>query len=93
VEGGRERLSCFARNERISDQGKKAADGRCGDKSETARCADGPRSDMPNRGRDLGENLKTRPEMTLARVGVSCTSPMAMTLALSFTPNSAALIT
>jgi hypothetical protein len=37
--------------------------------------ADGLRSDMPNRGRDLGVNLKTRPEMTLAGVGVLHVTP------------------
>lgn len=30
MEGGREKLCCFARNERLSAQGKKVLDGRCG---------------------------------------------------------------
>lgn len=51
--------------------GKKVADGRCEDKSETVPLgAGGLRSGMPNRGSDLGVILKTRPEMTLVAVGV-----------------------
>lgn len=46
------RLSCLARNESVSAQGKKVADRRCRDKSEAARSDDVLRSDMPNRGRD-----------------------------------------
>ncbi|MBP2449637.1 hypothetical protein JOH51_007145 [Rhizobium leguminosarum] len=30
MEGGWEKLCCFARNERVSAQGKKVLDGRCG---------------------------------------------------------------
>ena len=70
MEGGRERLSCFARNERFSAQGKKVAEDVAGIGARRRVSADGLRSDMPNRGRDLGVNLKTRPEMTLAGVVV-----------------------
>lgn len=53
MEDGRERVSCCARNERFSAQGKKVANGRCGAKSEAARSEAVLRSDTPNRGRDV----------------------------------------
>ena len=46
MEGGRQRLSCSARNG-AQRQGKKVEDGRCGDKIESPRSGIGLRSDQP----------------------------------------------
>lgn len=46
VEGGRQRLSCLARNG-AQPQGKKVEDGRCGDKIEGPRSGTVLRSDQP----------------------------------------------
>lgn len=70
MEGGRERLSCFARNERAALRGRKLRTAVAGIRARRRRSATTSFGQTCEIEDVMAVNLKTRPQTVLAGVGV-----------------------